>query len=538
MRMVRLAVTLVIAGGLVTAWKMSPPFESLLHRLSAASGTYYVSPTGNDRASGISPAHAWRTLGRASKARLKPGNRLLLRSGHVYHGYLMIGKSDSGTSARRVQVGSYGKGRATISSITSGVLVEDASNVTITNLNIVGRRAKRPGTAGIQVFSNLVGRRLAHVVIEKVNVSGFGYGIAIGGTHKRAGFRDVWVDQAVLHGNLDAGLTTYGPAFTANVTPTFANANIHVAHVRAFGNLGDPAAVSTNSGSGIVLSSVIGATVTRSSAYNNGGAGGDRLEGPEGIWAYDASQVVIEHNVAHDNKSKSKPDGGGFGLDQGTFDSVIEYNLSYRNHGPGYLLYAGKFSQQSGDVVRFNISYHDGLEQALLGGLQVSGRTVNAAVYQNTIVMAKTGTQTTVKLYGNLRRDRLFNNIFVGSSRGPLVYGINRMNTSQVRLAGNDYFAPTGHWMARWGNAAYHSLSAWRAATGQERVAGKRTGLTVTPRFVHPVLARTGAGFALGRSSKLRGRGLDLVRLFGLHPGKTNYAGKAYRVGRPNVGAL
>src|SRR6185437_1429268 len=140
-------------------------------------------------------------------------------------------------------------------------------------------------------------------VIEEVNVSGFGYGIAVGAAHNGAGFRDVWIKQSALHGNLDAGLATYGPTPGAAL-PRYANVGVHVVRVRAFGNLGDPANTTTNSGSGIVLSSVNGATVTMSSAYDNGGLGGAPLEGPEGIWAYDATQLVIEHDAAHDNRSK------------------------------------------------------------------------------------------------------------------------------------------------------------------------------------------------------------------------------------------
>src|SRR6185437_10020334 len=144
MRMLRLAVTLAIAGGLVAAWRVAPPVNTLWHRPAAPSGHYYVSPTGNDHATGTSPAHAWRTLARASTARLKPGDSLLLRGGHVYRGYLTITRSDSGTSARRVLISSYGSRRATIWSSSSGVVLYDAANVTISNLTVVGNRAMRP----------------------------------------------------------------------------------------------------------------------------------------------------------------------------------------------------------------------------------------------------------------------------------------------------------------------------------------------------------------------------------------------------------
>jgi hypothetical protein len=537
MRMLRLAVTLAIAGGLVAAWKMAPPLSSLSHHASAPSGSYYVSPTGNDHATGTSPAHAWRTLARASAVRLKPGNRLLLQGGHVYHGYLLIGKSDSGTTARRVLISSYGRRRATISSSGSGVIVLDAADITITNLVIVGQQALRPGTAGIQAYSDLRRGRLAHLTIEHVDVSGFGYGIAIGGIHNGAGFRGVWVKQSALHGNLDAGLATYGPKFQP-AAPSYANADVHVWRVRAFGNLGDPANVKKNTGSGIVLSSVNTGTVTMSSAYDNGGRGGAPSEGPEGIWAYASSHVIMAHDVAYGNQSKSRQDGGGFGFDQSTFDSVLEYNLSYRNHGPGYLLYGSPGLPQGGNVVRFNISFDDGLAaHYIAGGISVGGHTTNLAVYQNTVVMTKAGTQTTFKLYGVLRRVRVLNNIFVGSSGGPLVYAINHQTKSDVLLAGNDYVVPAGTWTVRWGTAVYYSRATWRAATAEEVVRGRPTGLDVLPLFVHPGLAQSGAGFALRRASKLRGAGLDLVRLFGVRPGTITYGGQPYRTGRPNVGA-
>src|SRR5258708_8340797 len=114
MGIVRGFVSLAIASGLVVAWKVAPVEPLWRHHASAPSVSYYVSPTGNDHATGTSPADPWRTLARASAARLRPGDKLLLRGGHVYSGYLVIAKSDSGTSAHRVLISSYGRGRATI----------------------------------------------------------------------------------------------------------------------------------------------------------------------------------------------------------------------------------------------------------------------------------------------------------------------------------------------------------------------------------------------------------------------------------------
>jgi hypothetical protein len=537
----RTAVTLSIAAGLVAASKLVSLDTLLSHASSfhpsATAVTYYVSPNGNDKSAGTSPSHPWRTLARASVAKLQPGDSLLLQGNHVFTGVLQIGKSDSGTATHHVLIGSYGTGRATISSSSNGVVVYDAANLTISNLVIIGRQAMRPGTAGIQVYSDLQRTRLGHLLIERVDASGFGYGVAIGGAHYGAGFSNVWVEQSSVHRNLDAGLITYGPAFNPK-DPSYANAGVHVWRVRAYGNLGDPANTSSNSGSGIVLGNVSGATVTMSSAYDNGGKGGAPQQGPEGIWTYDASHVVIEHNVSHDNSSNSQVDGGGFDFDQGTTDSVIEYNLSYGNHGPGYLLYGSQRIPQRGNVVRFNISCDDGHSNFDVGGIALGGRTADLAVYQNTVVMAKTGPQSALKLNGTPISVRVLNNIFVGSAGGPVVWALSPLTRSDVLLAGNDYQAPAGNWSVQWATAVYDSLSTWRGATSEELVSGKPTGLIAPPLFVNPNPAKAaGAGFVLKRGSALRGAGLGIVRLFGVNPGKVNYGGKPYLTGHPNVGA-
>ncbi len=48
--------------------------------------------------------------------------------------------------------------------------------------------------------------------------------------------------------------------------------------------------------------------------------------GPVGIWAYEADSVIIQHCISYKNKtSKGGEDGGGYDLDGGTTNSVIQY---------------------------------------------------------------------------------------------------------------------------------------------------------------------------------------------------------------------
>src|SRR4051812_10044415 len=47
----------------------------------AEAATYYVAPGGSDRAAGTSAGSAFRSLDRVNRLRLRPGDRVVLRSG-------------------------------------------------------------------------------------------------------------------------------------------------------------------------------------------------------------------------------------------------------------------------------------------------------------------------------------------------------------------------------------------------------------------------------------------------------------------------
>jgi Right handed beta helix region len=509
-----LVVVVLAMIGCFAAWGISATMADGKH---PGGQTYYVSPTGHDSAAGTSPATAWRSLARASAAELRPGDRLLLAGGSRFAGQLRLGAQDAGDAGSPVYVSSYGHGRATIAGAgESGLVVADTGGIDIANLVISGHDAMRPDTGGIVLYSTrTAGPLLDHVTISGVDVSGFGTGITIYPEHN-VGFANVSVTDSVLHGNLDAGLASSGPRLNPEA-PAYANANIRVSRVVSYANRGNPANTSHNSGSGIVLASVRGATVAWSTAHDNGGSGGATHEGPAGIWAYDATGVVIEHNLAYRNTSASWSDGGGFDLDQGTSDSCLQYNLSYGNHGAGYLLYGGVGSAQKGNVVRFNISSGDALStDPNTGSVIVAGQVRDAVIYQNTVVTgARTGPQqAALVLWQELRSVSVRNNIFEAEHPGPVVRALSALPASAVVLQGNDYHSAPGLWSIDWGGDSYSSLAAWQRATGQEQADGKPTGTTADPRFVGPVLgldahdpadSRNTAGFTLSAQSPLRG---------------------------------
>lgn len=505
--------------------------------VGAASVTYYVSPTGNDSASGTSPATAWRTLARASRQDYQPGQRLLLRGGATFTGGLEFKAGVAGDAARPLIVGSYGTGRAVITgSATPAVTILNTAGITVQNLVIKGSGAAMSDSAGVDVYNTLPGnRKLAGITISGLDVSGFRDGISIGGGSGTAGFTDVSISDSSVHANRDDGIITYGPA---DLTPSdgYPIQSLTISGVAAFDNRGNPADHKKSTGGGMSLGGVSGGTVENSIAYGNGGSC-DSSSGPVGIWVYNSTGVTIKHNVSYANRTAGYTDGGGFDLDQNTFDSVLEYNLTYDNYGPGYMVYAGTPEQaSSGNVVRFNVSVNDALsptdmDSITYGLLMLDGYETNAEVYHNTVVQTKSGAQSPLLNLGSkLRGATVRDNIFV-SELGPLIKTATAFNTSQVRLQGNDFYSASGQWQIQWGGGYYDSLSYWRAETGQETLNGSATGSSRDPGLAqgapaswdpthHQVpVPQPGASAATA--------GLDLATAFGTDLGGQDFYGRA-----------
>ncbi|HEY5990489.1 MAG TPA: right-handed parallel beta-helix repeat-containing protein [Streptosporangiaceae bacterium] len=487
-------------------------------------------------------------MNRATAAQLPPGTQLLLEGSAQFTGPLAFTQEDAGDPSNPVYVGTYGQGSATIVAPSgSGVIIYDTAGIQVNNLAVTGQ-ASPPQGAGIDLYNDLPDNiKLDHVYLSHLDISGFGNGISVGGGQDTSGFSHVLVSDSALHDNLANGLISFGPAFNA-ASPNYAHSHITVSHVAAYRNLGDPAQTSHNSGSGIVIGSTNGATIAWSTAYDNGGQGGAVSEGPEGIWAYDSTGVVIKHNLSYRNRSNDSADGGGFDLDQNTSHSVMEYNLSYDNSGPGYLLYTpySNYADKS-NVVRWNISSGDTQINTNYGGIEVWGQIINGAIYNNTVVMPKRSTTASaipLVLGSGPSGTTIRNNIFLSYQPGPVAYSRSALSRSAALLQGNDYYSAAGTWKILWGGTAYYSLTGFRSATQQEKLSGSATGFATSPRLTGPVLDLTvttpgggGSGFMLGSTSPLLHKGLDLLALFGINPGPVDYSGYSVTSSTLNVGA-
>ena len=534
--------------GSVQPRTVRPAVEALEAR-ALFSTTYYVSPTGSNTNPGTAPDAPFQTLAAIDARVLNAGDQVLLAGGATFDGTITLTAADGGTAAAPITISSYGTGQATLNAgAGDGIDVTDTAGVDISNLAIVGTSAIALSTtgAGIQLTNDLPGDvKLAHVYIADVDVSGFGFtGIGIGGTIDGAGggsgFADVRVTGSAIHGNLDDAIFSYAGAFDQNPAPYgLAHSGILVDDVQVYGNSGRTG--QTDSGNGIKLGNVDGATVEHCVAHDNGSDNNSTIGGPCGIWTYNSNAVVIQDDQSYDNVS-AHTDGGGYDLDGGVTNSLIQYNYSFGNDGAGILL--AQFAAAtawSGNVIRYNVSQDDARRNNY-GGIDLytgagAPALSDSQFYGNTVYLTPVAGTNPIGLFVDGETDGfgVYNNIFeVGSVMRPLVVSYPG---TDLTLAGNDYW--TGSATALnlvWDDTVYGTLGAFRAGTGEEMVGATPTGLGVEPDLVDagnggtpaPGVALTASlpQYQLQPGSPLIDAGVSLPAL-GVDPGATDFYGTA-----------
>jgi len=251
-----------------------------------------------------------------------------------------------------------------------------------------------------------------------------------------------------------------------------------------------------DSGSGIILSGVDGAVIEGCIAYENGHLNGHVGGGPVGIWAYSANAVRIANCVSFHNSNghpgdPSYYDGGGFDLDGGTTNSVIEYSLSFENSGPGFLVcqYAGHTRPTANNTVRYSVSYHDGLFSANgAGGLQwySPDATLTAtAVYGVTVFTNATSMRPAAIAFTSTPQsgEYIGANAVVTEDGAPLL-SVPAGAAAGLNITGNAWWASSATAAWQYAGGTYASLSAFRAGTGQERDwRGEPTGTDADPQL-------------------------------------------------------
>ncbi len=116
--------------------------------------------------------------------------------------------SDIGTSSKPIVIGSYGTGRAVISSGNSnGMYVDNSSGYKINNIIFNGSGVTANNGTGIFFHIDLMLLFCAIIKIDSVEVSGYhDAGISFGSTKNSGGFSEFFITNSIIHDNGRAGI--------------------------------------------------------------------------------------------------------------------------------------------------------------------------------------------------------------------------------------------------------------------------------------------------------------------------------------------
>jgi hypothetical protein len=513
--------------------------------ISVFSTDYYVSSTGNDKAAGTS-SKPWKTINRVNKSNYAAGDRIFFEGGSTFSGSLGFSSASSGTASNPIFISSYGTGSATISSgSNSGIGVYNAAGYYITNLNFVGAAGNTK--IGISFYADLSGNvKLDTVHIDQVDVRQYSTGIVIGAWNNLTGYKNVSITASNVHDNSTDGINIYG--YTSSTMVGYPNQNIYIGHVTAHDNKGVPS-TTKSSGSGIIVGNTDGVLIERSLAYNNG-AGNTHNGGPYGMWTWDCNNVVMQFNESHHNHTGSVTDGGGFDLDGGVTNSILQYNYSHDNDGPGYLIaqYSGARTLNN-NTIRYDISQNDGRKNGAAGVQLWNGGSgiKNIQIFNNTIYMTPAGSRPRgIYLQTATSNVAIRNNIVIATGGVPVLEAVS--GQTGLAVQGNNYWTNDGNLIIQWASSSYSDLASFRSATGMEMYNSTPVGSAVDPQLAapgtggsinNPDALNTLTAYTPKSGSPMIDTALWLSTMFGVNPGPTDFRGTpTYRYLAYDTGAV
>ncbi len=375
---------------------------------------YYLdSEHGDDTADGLSPQHPWKSLERVNSGVFAAGDRILLRSGSIWNGFLAPG--GSGKAEKAILIRPYGAGPKPRIDAKGKALatfyLHNAEYVNVQDLDIANTSAVRvPGLAGARItltdFGTAHRLHLRGLTIHDINGSlvkseGGGNGIFCdcGGSKMKSRFDDLQIVACTLRHTDRNGITMNGYWSRADWYPSL--------HVVIRDNL-----LEDIGGDGIVPIGCDGAMIER----NKLRGGRQRCDDyAAGIWPWSCDNTTIQFNEV--SGMKGTKDGQGYDADWNCQNTLFQYNYSHDNDG-GFMLICNDGSSKQpynignvGTIIRYNISQNDGERT-----FQISGPCRNTQIYNNVLYVGK-GLHPYAVQAGNWGGDwsentRFFNNIF------------------------------------------------------------------------------------------------------------------------------
>ena len=462
---------------------------------------YYLAADGNDNSDGRSPATAWKSIEKLNEINLSPGDSVLFKGGDEFRGSLILDELDGNDPLKFLAISSYGSGKATLNGGNGyGLVINETEGVSVTRLKIIGSGMETNSQSGIYLLNALDSDfKFTGFELRELEISDFGQrGILISGLSGNSGFRDVLIEDVTIYNCRDAGIFAEGDF--SNTKTGYAHENIVVRRAEIYNITGYDK--DKHSGSGIVLSDTRNSLIENCVVHDSGDQN-TQCGGPVGIWFFESDNVTIQHCEVYNISSGTGCDGGGFDMDGGVTNGLMQYNYSHDNDGPGFLV--GQFidSRRMFDItVRYNISENDGRTNG--GGIYLFNVNPDFApekvsIYHNTVFASPSADNENLTAAGALDGFDLgpdiviANNIFYTTGN---VSFTNIPEGKEVSFINNLYYTEgTPKWIFQGRN--YNSLESFRES-GNETINGQPVGLNEDPLMENP-----GGGGTIGFGNDL-----------------------------------
>ena len=253
-------------------------------------------------------------------------------------------------------------------------------------------------------------------------------------------------------------------------------------------------------GHGVILANTNGGVIQNSVAYNNGKVNGSSNVG---LWTYQSNAVTIQNNVAYGNRSPGGADGGGFDIDGGVTNSVIQYNRSYKTTTAPDCCWPSTSRPTAWRAMSFDTtcpSTTGGTGTAVpIAGPNGSSLAKNTVFHNNTIIVDRNVVPKSKGDVwfpeGNHKDVDFVNNVFVALNGAALIAGDT--TAAKATFVGNSYWTAGGPVILE--SATYASVQAWANTNAQEKINGMFTGLTSDPQFADSQTYQPSELLAAGR---------------------------------------
>lgn len=343
---------------------------------SALGATFHVDPGGSDAWDGRTPERAWKTLHRASKAALQPGDRLLFKSGGRFTGRLVI--DARGVKGFPIRVGKYGGDEYPVlageGEPDSTVAIRNPAYIIVEDLEVTNTLpdgGRRNGMFGVRVAADsggefhgvvLRGLHVHHVSGGWDRQGGAGILLSAGGDDlntgsKRSRFIGLRIEDCCVHDVSFYGIFVTGWANRNRDSRWYPSRKLVVRDNLVYDTGGDA----------IVVIATQGALLEHNEAYrcSRGQQNGGRTPSG-GIWPHSSDGATVRYNKVAGIRGMM--DCQPYDIDINCRNTVVEFNMSEDNSGGFILLCAivGDAGPTLGALVRNNISIGDGFESGRL----------------------------------------------------------------------------------------------------------------------------------------------------------------------------